>query len=96
MILTTDNNFGCPSDKDTLEVTFKASPIADFTFDVACFGENTNFEDASTTASGTISSWSWDFDDNGSTSNLEDPTYTFSLPGSSNVELIVGGSNGCF
>jgi len=96
LILTTDNNFGCPSDKDTLEVTFKASPIADFTFDVACFGENTNFEDASTTASGTISSWSWDFDDNGSTSNLEDPTYTFSLPGSSNVELIVGGSNGCF
>lgn len=95
LILTSTNNYGCAASDDTLNVTFKAAPIADFTFNVACAGDNTNFIDASTTTDGTISSWLYDFGDL-STSIADNPIHPYQASGSYSVTMIVGGSNGCY
>lgn len=95
LILTSDNNFGCPSDKDTLNVTFKPSPVADYSFTEACDGTNTEFSDLSSISSGTIVSWSWDFGDM-TTSIADDPLHNYPGPGTYDATLIAEGSNGCF
>ncbi len=95
LILTSDNNFGCPSDKDTLSVTFKPSPIADYSFTEACFGSNTEFSDLSSVSTGTIVSWSWDFGDM-TTSIADDPLHNYPGPGTYDAMLIAESSNGCF
>lgn len=95
LILTSNNNFGCPSDRDTLQVIFKPSPIANYTFNEACFGDNTIFNDLSTVATGTIVSWEWDFGDN-TNSIADDPLHNYPGSGNYTATLIVGSSNGCF
>jgi len=55
-------------------------------------GNSFVFTDASTTPSGTLQ-YSWSFGD-GSTSNLQSPTYVYTAEGSYNVRLIVKISNG--
>jgi gliding motility-associated-like protein len=37
----------------------------------------------------------WDFDDNGQTSNLSDPTYTFNNPGIYNIDFIATDTSSC-
>lgn len=84
------NIHGC---KDTLEQTviIRSNPIADWEADTSCFSYLTSFTDLSTDAV----SWSWDYDDNGSTSSQQNPTYTFSTDGTFAVSLIVENSFGC-
>ncbi|NRA12163.1 MAG: PKD domain-containing protein [Crocinitomicaceae bacterium] len=94
LILTSTSVFGCPPDVSTMTVTFLETPTADFTATVACEGDNTVFTDQSTTGSGTISNWGWDFGDAG-TSIVQDPTHTYSGSGSYNATLIAFGNNGC-
>lgn len=63
-------------------------PVADFNFINVCIGTPTSFTDASTNAF----SWSWNFGDGSGTSAIQNPNYTFALPGNYTVTLIV--SNG--
>src|SRR5688500_19860441 len=65
-----------------LDANFSATPL------VACVGTPVNFTDLST---GTVVSWAWNFGD-GNTSNLENPTHTYSAAGTYNITLTV--SNG--
>ena len=51
-----------------------------------------SFTDQSTTPSGEIVAWLWDFDD-GQTSEEQHPTHTFVLPGTYNVNLTVTNSH---
>ena len=95
LILTAPSVFGCAPVTDMMTITFKPAPNGDFTFDIACEGDNTSFVDQSTVSSGTISSWNWDFDDNG-TSIVQDPIHTYASDGNYQASLIVGSSNGCF
>lgn len=95
LILSTLGEFGCAVETDQLTVTFKASPIANFSFSNACQGDNTAFSDLSTTTDGTISSWAWDFG-NSQTSIADDPLHPYSAPGNYIVTLIAGASNGCY
>lgn len=95
IILTSSADFGCLADDDTLDVTFKAAPDADFSFNQACEGDNTNFLDMSTTTDGTINSWNWDFGD-ASGSITANPNHTYGASGSFNATLIAGSTNGCF
>jgi len=95
LILTSTSVFGCPPDNDVITITFKPSPIADFSSTVACEGDNTVFTDLSTTTSGTISGWDWEFGDAG-TSIAQNPTHTYSGSGTFIGILTVTGSNGCF
>lgn len=59
-------------------------PIANFSFSNVCDGDAASFVDLSTN---TPTTWEWDFGDGG-TSNLQNPNYNYTAPGSYNVTLI--------
>lgn len=87
------DNGGCPALYDTLLITIVPSPTPAFDFTEACFGTTTTFTDSSTSID-PITNWNWTFEP-GQTSTLEDPSHTFSSPGSHDVQLIVTSANGC-
>lgn len=62
--------------------------------DTACVNVPIQFSDLSVTNSGTITSWTWNFDD-GSTSNLQNPLHNYTAAGIYNVTLDVTTSSGC-
>lgn len=94
LVLESTNNYGCPADKDTMQITFKEIPTADYTVDPICQGENATFIDQSSFSSGSISGWEWNFDD-GTSSSVSDPQHIYSNGGNYSVDLIVTGSNNC-
>lgn len=94
LILTTSSAFGCIPDDDIVTITFLESPVADFTVNTACFGSNSEFIDASTISTGTISTWDWTFGDGGS-SIAENPLHVYPANGSYTAQLISTASNGC-
>ena len=95
LILTSTSVFGCPPDVSTMTVTFLETPAADFTTTTACEGESTIFTDQSTSSSGTINYWDWDFG-NTVTSIVQNPIHTYSGSGTYNATLIAGSDNGCY
>ncbi len=60
----------------------------------ACVGSSIVFTDNTTTANSTISSWSWDFGDSG-TSALQNPSHTYTTAGTYTVTLTVTNNNNC-
>jgi gliding motility-associated-like protein len=94
LILTTASVFGCAPDFDMVTINFLDAPIANFSFTTACFGDNTVFNDLSTTTDGTIATWDWQFGDAG-TSIAENPLHTYPANGNYTAQLIATGSNGC-
>ncbi len=80
-------------------ITVNPAPAAIFSADTACMASPTQFTDASTTASGTIVSWDWDFGDPSSgannTSTLPNPTHIYNTQGTYNVKLTVTNSHQC-
>ena len=95
LILTTSADFGCLADKDTITITYKETPTADFSNTSACSAENTYFTDLSTTPSGTITAWTYDFGD-GTNSIANDPIHPYTGSGTFYVTLIVQSSNNCY
>jgi gliding motility-associated-like protein len=95
LILTSTSVFGCPPDVSTMTVTFLETPTADFTATTACEGDNTVFTDQSTSGSGTINYWGWNFGNSG-TSIVQNPIHTYSGSGTYNATLIAGSDNGCY
>jgi len=98
VLLVITNINGCVS-ADSMDVTINAAPMADFTADTACFEMPTNFTDESTTPSGTVVAWLWNFDDPSSGTNnsstLQNPSHLFTNIGNYNVVLTVTNSFGC-
>ena len=76
-------------------VTERPAPEALFNYSGLCQWLPTNFTDASQIASGNITEYLWDFDDNGATSTEENPEYIFSDFGSFDVLLTVTSDYGC-
>ena len=69
------------------------APLAPF-----CVGQPVRFDDTTRTNFGTVSNWSWNFGDpspQGDTSHLQDPSYTYNIPGTYTVNLVSGNSKGC-
>ncbi len=93
IVLQSGNSFGCPPEKDTLLVTFAATPNADFTFVSACENAPLSMTDISTISSGFITSWKWYFETD--SSFTQNPTHAFQTNGTNFATLIVTGSNGC-
>lgn len=93
-ILSSTNNKGCNPSIDTLQVNFIPSPVSNFTFGNNCFGANSIFTDASTTTTGSINAWNWDFGDAG-TAISQNAVHPYTMPGTYTVTHIVTGSNGC-
>ena len=91
--LTVQNSQGCnASYNQSVEVHPK--PISDFNYTYNCSNGLVSFTDASVSQGNPISSWNWDFNDGG-TSTEENPTYTFANNGSQTVTLISGSSLNC-
>ncbi len=84
-------------DSVTKDVTVykEQAPTADFSYSPTSpkVDENVQFTDGSTDQDGTIESWSWDFGD-GSTSNNQNPTHSYSSEGTYTVKLTVTDDDG--
>ncbi len=77
------------------DVIVMATPVADFSADIACLGTPTNFINNTISDGLTISNWNWDFDD-GHYSIVEDPgTNIYPNSGEYLVKLIVIADNSC-
>jgi PKD repeat protein len=68
-------------------------PDAAFTPPTCTAGEACQFNDGSTDSDGTVVSWSWNFEDGG-TSNQKDPQVTFATGGTRTVRLTVTDDDG--
>ena len=96
--LTVINNIGC-RDSLFLNVALDPSPIANFKYQSACFGDSVAFTNLTIRNSGpAIQSYQWDFGDPASgfnTSTATDPKHMFSAIGTYNVTLIAMNTSGC-
>jgi gliding motility-associated-like protein len=93
VILTVTSDSGCTS-QSTQPVTVNPSPNASFSSAVDCKSLNVVFNDSTTINSGTISSYSWNFGDGG-TSSVQNPSYSYLTSTANTVTLIVQSDNGC-
>lgn len=59
-----------------------------------CVAGPVQFTDLSSTGSGQMKSWKWEYRD-GTTGNIQNPSHTYKLPGNYNVRLSVQDINGC-
>lgn len=70
----------------------------DFTISGICFTKPTTFKDASSSAYGTVLSWSWDFGEPGAVDDVSDQNhaiYTYPSQGDKQVQLVATDSKGC-
>jgi gliding motility-associated-like protein len=76
--LVATSNFGC---KDTInrQVTVHPEPTASFTVDPVCIGEESQFVNTSSVATGALVEYFWDFGDT-TFSGLKDPSHTYAEP----------------
>jgi gliding motility-associated-like protein len=80
----------------TKTVTVFPSPVANFSASAVCQATQTAFTDLSTTGTGTINAWSWDFTSDGITDNsTQNPGFTYPSSGSFTTSLQVTSSTGC-
>jgi PKD repeat protein len=87
------NSNGC-SDTISGPITIWDGPVAAFTSDTVCALTPTHFTDLSYAANGGVTQWFWDFGDGG-TSTTQNPTHTYTAPGSYPVSLVVWAIDGC-
>jgi len=92
--LVIHTTYSCIPDSTVQLVIVNPLPVPLFAAPIVCFTNQTNFTDLSTTATGTLTQWSWNFGD-GNTSGSQSPGYTYSTPGTFTVTLIVTNSFGC-
>jgi gliding motility-associated-like protein len=92
--LTATNASG--STTKTSTITVNQAPVAKFTATdtSGCTPHTVTFTDQSTSASGSIIQWEWNFGD-GATSNIQNPTHVYTNSGTYNVFLKVTASTGC-
>jgi gliding motility-associated-like protein len=91
IVLESTNNKGCSAQRDTLVVTFKPAPTANFTYSVACATKPVAFSDLSV---GSIATHNWNFGDGG-TAISQNAIHTYTLANTYTVTLIVAATNGC-
>jgi gliding motility-associated-like protein len=93
VVFTSTNNGGCLAVRDTAIISLIPSPIASFTYTVACPGDSTVFTNTTTTP-GFIVSQLWNFGDN-ATSAQSNPLHIYASGRNYTVTLIVVSNNGC-
>lgn len=95
VVVTTST--GCS--EASISVGASSSVTSTFTNTTVCVGNSTQFTDNSTTSSGSINGWSWDFGDppsaGNNTSTLQNPSHIFTSSGTFNVTLTSTSSSGC-
>ncbi len=85
------------SDSTTLQILVKLTPLAGFSVDPVCLGIKAEFNDTTNANGATTLFYRWEFGDEGvaDTSNLKNPDYLYSVPGTYHPELIVKNQFGC-
>lgn len=68
--------------------------VGNFSAQNVCLGNPLTFNNTSVGADSQVASWLWDFGDS-NTSNLKNPTHTYTAAGTYNVSLTVNNLNGC-
>jgi len=86
---------GNATDTNTITIHVYDFPVAAFSSTSVCKGSTTQFTDNSTIASGTISSWQWDFGDGSAINTTQSPSYLYPNPGIAHATLVVSNSAGC-
>ena len=86
-------NAGACTNDTVINVIVSPPPTAAFSFTNGCIGAPTAFTDLSVSNGGTITAWSWNFN-NLSSSPAQNPTFTFANIGTYPVTLTVT-KNGC-
>ncbi|HRP57997.1 PKD domain-containing protein [Agriterribacter sp.] len=94
--LVVRNQSGANAVTKTEYITVYPSPTASLSADIttACLPASIQFTGTASTTVGTISEWSWDFGDGG-TSTQQNPQHVYTETGYYNVALTVTSSNGC-
>lgn len=93
--LIASSNNGCVSDVSNFTQVYPL-PVAEFSSTVTCEnGGATNFFNNSTISQGLITSYSWDFDNNGIVSNSQFESHDYSSAGIYDVELAIETAEGC-
>ena len=95
LTLTSTNNLGCVAETDNVQIEFIAPPTANFSVNDVCLNEQTVFTDFSNTGFGAIDTWQWDLGVAGGTSVNQNDVYTYTTPGTYDIELIVTSVHGC-
>ncbi|MBL4657458.1 MAG: PKD domain-containing protein, partial [Flavobacteriales bacterium] len=89
---------GCRPESDTLIAATRPTPIAGIDHSKTCNSLLVTFMDTSTTTSGSITQWSWNFGDlttSADTSNLQNPTYLYPDSGTYTAQLIITTDQSC-
>jgi gliding motility-associated-like protein len=97
MKLVTNRNQQC-SDSTTATVKVYPGFFPGFTISGACYSNPFQFTDITNTNYGIVDSWTWNFGDPSSTtdvSNQQNPSWTYPAAGPKDVSLIVTNSKGC-
>lgn len=92
-LIATSGNMGVDSVQKS--ITIHPVPIPNFTFQNVCDGASVNFQNESVVATGSITSYLWDFGD-GSNAVRQSPVKQYLNPGSYGVVLQVLSDKGCF
>lgn len=95
--LTASNASGTNTIAKTAFITVYDKPRVSFTVNDSsnCIPFTSRFSDLSTTSFGTITAWEWDFDD-GTRSNEQNPSHSFTQTRNYNVSLKATNDAGCF
>lgn len=91
-LLVTTND-GC-KDSTTRTLVVNPKPTANFTNNTVCLNQTTQLTTLSTIATGSITNYFWNFDDN-TTSILNNPTKTYLFAGNYNVMHVVVSDSSC-
>ena len=95
--LTVTNAIGCQRTETKPNIiTVHTPPVADFALadSLSCAPFSIDLTDQSQTVSAPIVKWRWDFG-NGDSSLLQEPDYTYMVPGTYQVKLTVEDAFGC-
>ena len=82
------------TDSTTSEIKVYPGFVPGFNEKGSCILSTSNFSDATTTRSGIVNSWKWDFGDQNS-SNDQNPNHQYTNAGIYKIILSVGNSKGC-
>ena len=91
LIVTSQN--GCTSAVDGQANVFPL-PIANFQVADICEDDVAQFVNTSTLSSGIISTYNWEFGDNG-VGTQSNPTHLYDIPGDYNIRLLISSDQGC-
>lgn len=94
--LIVTNTAGCV-DTITLPASMVALPVVAFAADTleGCPTLCVNFTDSTTTETGSIVQWTWNFGDGSPPSPQQNPSHCFSVTGTYTISLTTMSSNGC-